>query len=154
MAKEIERKFLVNTERMPALTQGQSLKQGYVCNDPERVVRIRVAEATAFVTIKGKNVGATRLEFEYPIPVEDAQQMLYELCPAPLIEKVRHRIAHQDHIWDVDVFSGDNEGLIVAEVELNGEDEDVALPDWVEREVTGEARYYNSSLREMPYSQW
>lgn len=154
MAKEIERKFLVNTERLPTLTQGQSLKQGYICNDPERVVRVRLAEAAAFITVKGSNVGATRLEFEYAIPVADAQTMLEELCPAPLIEKVRHRIAHQDHIWDVDVFSGDNAGLVIAEVELNDEDELVALPDWVEREVTGESAYYNSNLQETPFSRW
>lgn len=154
MAHEIERKFLVKADLLPPLTHGQSLKQGYICTDPERVVRVRVAEGAAFITVKGKTVGATRLEFEYAIAVDDAEQMLRHLAVGPIIEKVRHRIAHQDHIWDLDIFSGDNEGLIVAEVELSEEGERVALPAWVDREVTGEDRYYNSNLRDYPFKQW
>lgn len=154
MAHEIERKFLVHAERLPPLAQGQSLRQGYISTDPERVVRVRLAGTRAFITVKGKTVGATRLEFEYAIAVGDAEQMLEHLCDGAKIDKVRHRIAHQDHVWEVDVFGGDNQGLIIAEVELMSEDEAVTLPDWIGEEVTSDARYYNSNLLHRPYHQW
>lgn len=154
MPQEIERKFLVNTALLPPLGTGQSLQQGYISSDPERVVRVRLAQGAAFLTVKGKTVGATRLEFEYAIPENDAQHMLDNLCTGPVIKKVRHRVAHQDHIWDLDIFAGDNEGLVVAEVELKSEQEKVILPDWVTEEVTGDQRYYNSNLRNHPFKQW
>lgn len=154
MGREIERKFRVHTERLPALTQGQALRQGYICTDPERVVRVRIAGSDGFITLKGKTVGSTRLEFEYAVPLTDAQQILEHLCHGPKIDKIRYRIPHQGHTWEVDVFEGDNQGLIIAEVELGSEGEAVCLPDWISQEVTGEARYYNSNLLHSPYKTW
>lgn len=154
MAYEIERKFLVNPDRLPALTQGQSIKQGYICTDAERVVRVRIEGACAFITVKGKTVGATRLEFEYPIAIDDAEQMLDHICHGAKIEKVRHRITHQNHVWELDIFNGDNHGLIIAEVELKREDEEITLPGWVSQEVTDDVRYYNSNLLHQPYCRW
>lgn len=154
MAYEIERKFLVNEGLLPPLGDGQYLLQGYICSEPERVVRVRMVGDDSFITIKGKTVGATRLEFEYPVPLADAQQLLAHLCQGPTIEKVRYTIRHHDHVWELDVFGGTNQGLIVAEVELASEDEALTLPDWITQEVTGDARYYNSNLLHHPYSQW
>lgn len=154
MAYEIERKFLVHSDRLPALTHGQSIQQGYICSEPERVVRVRVAGSEGFITVKGRTVGATRLEFEYPVPLADAQHMLKQLCEGTSIDKVRYCIAHQGHTWELDVFGGSNSGLIVAEVELKSENETVALPAWVSQEVTADTRYYNSNLLRNPYQTW
>ena len=154
MGVEIERKFLVTGDAWRTLGQATLLRQGYLSLDPSRTVRVRIDGERAFITIKGKSAGATRGEWEYPIPVTEAAELLDQLCQAPLVEKVRHRIASGPHTWEVDEFLGANAGLVVAEIELASEDEAFDKPDWVAREVTGDARYFNSNLIRQPYSQW
>jgi adenylate cyclase len=154
MAVEIERKFLIDPLSLGSLPTGHVIKQGYIATADRTTVRIRVREQQAYLTIKGPTTGLSRQEFEYPIPVDDALMMLNSLCQKPLIEKTRHLIEYAGHCWEVDVFCGDNEGLIVAEVELKSEDEAVNLPLWITQEVTGDRRYYNSSLMRFPYCQW
>jgi adenylate cyclase len=151
---EIERKFLVRGDGWRALGQPVLLRQGYLSSDPARTVRVRIEGGQATLTIKGKSVGATRGEWEYPIPLEQAAELLDRLCEQPLIEKYRSRIAVGGHTWEVDEFLGANAGLIVAEIELAAEQESFALPDWAGEEVTGDVRYYNSSLIRLPFSQW
>jgi adenylate cyclase len=151
---EIERKFLVRGDGWRALGQPVLLRQGYLSSDPARTVRVRIEGGEGTLTIKGKSVGATRGEWEYPIPLEEAAELLDRLCQQPLIEKYRSRIAVGGHTWEVDEFLGANAGLIVAEIELASERESFALPDWAGEEVTGDARYYNSSLIRLPFSQW
>lgn len=152
MAVEIERKFLVIGQ--PWLqVPGVVFRQGYLNRDKARTVRVRVAGDAAFLTIKGVSVGATRAEFEYPIPLADAEALL-TLCEGPLIEKTRHVLTHAGMAWELDVFAGDNAGLVVAEVELQSEDLVFAHPDWLGEEVTQEARYFNSNLARHPYRQW
>ena len=152
--QEIERKFLVKSEEWRALASRKYYKQGYLSRHKERTVRVRIAEENAFLTIKGKSVGATRAEFEYSIPVGEAQMLLDNLCEKPLIEKYRYTLAYEGFTWEIDEFLGDNEGLIVAEIELPAEDTPFALPTWTGEEVTHDARYYNSNLSEHPYKQW
>jgi adenylate cyclase len=154
MAKEIERKFLVHPDRLPALSDGITIQQGYLPLQGKTVVRARLKGNKAFLTLKGANNGISRSEFEYQIPVDDARQIITELCSGPCIEKTRYEIKIGKHLWEIDVFAGDNAGLIVAEVELNDEAEYVELPAWVAEEVTGQARYYNSNLLNKPFSQW
>lgn len=154
MAVEIERKFLIDPQALGALPPGQIIKQGYVATADCTTVRIRVREDQAYLTLKGPTKGISRSEFEYPIPVDDAMAMLESLCQKPLIEKTRHLIEYAGHCWEVDIFCGDNQGLIVAEIELKSEDEAVKLPPWITQEVTGDPRYYNSSLMRFPYCQW
>lgn len=154
MGVEIERKFLVEGEAWRTLGQATLLRQGYLSLDPARTVRVRIDGEQAFITIKGKSVGASRGEWEYPIPVLEAAELLDGLCQQPLVEKVRHRIASGPHTWEVDEFLGANAGLVVAEIELGSEDEAFEKPDWIGREVTGDARYFNSRLIFHPYSQW
>ncbi len=153
MGKEIERKFLVVGDDWRGLGTSVYYCQGYLNSAPERTVRVRIAGEAAFLTIKGPNTGAARAEFEYPIPVEDAKALL-ALAEHPLIEKRRTRIPFEGKVWEVDEFLGVNAGLIVAEVELKDESEDVKRPSWAGREVTGLARYYNSSLVAHPYADW
>lgn len=152
MALEIERKYLVKGDTWRTFP-GERLCQGYLNQAPVRTVRVRVAGQQAWLTIKGANQGATRLEFEYPIPVADAEQLL-ALCEPPLIDKIRRRIAHGGLVWEVDEFLGANAGLVVAEVELTHADQAFDRPDWVGDEVTHDARYFNSQLVRHPYSQW
>ena len=154
MAKEIERKFLVKNESFKLFSTGVLYRQGYLNRDKHRTVRVRVAGEQAFLTIKGLTNGMERLEFEYPIAVSDANEMLETMCPKPLIEKYRFNIMADGHLWEVDEFTGDNEGLIVAEVELKSSDEEVIIPDWVGAEVTGELKYYNSNLVINPFKNW
>lgn len=152
MGTEIESKFLVTgTDWRTA--DGQRIVQGYLNRDKQRTVRVRIAGAQAFLTIKGMTSGATRAEFEYPIPLADAEALL-ALCDGPLIDKIRHRVDHAGLVWEIDEFSGDNAGLVVAEVELSDEDQAVALPPWVTTEVTADSRYFNSSLATHPFKQW
>jgi len=151
---EIERKFLVRGEAWRALAEPLLLRQGYLSTDPGRVVRVRIEGARAFLTIKGKSQGATRSEWEYPIPVSEAGQLLDDLCQQPLVEKYRRRIPVGAHTWEVDEFLGVNAGLVVAEIELGSEDEGFERPDWVGQEVTHETRYFNSNLIRQPYSTW
>jgi adenylate cyclase len=151
---EIERKFLLVGDAWRLLATPSLMRQGYLCADPARTVRVRIERDRATLTIKGKTEGATRAEFEYDIPVDEAAQLLDHLCQRPLIEKTRRRIDIGGHTWEVDEFLGENAGLAVAEIELACEQERFAKPDWIGEEVTGDPRYYNSSLIRFPYSQW
>jgi len=117
-------------------------------------VRVRVKGDTGYLTIKGATHGAVRSEYEYPIPLEDAHAMLDNLCLRPLIEKARYTLEYQGLVWEIDVFEGDNAGLVIAEVELESEEQDIALPDWAGEEVTGDVRYYNANLVANPYCNW
>ena len=153
MAKEIERKFLVDTSKLPTLPKGHIMKQGYVPTQGI-TVRARISDDQAFLTLKGRATGLSRSEFEYPIPVEDAGQILTELCAHPLIEKTRYLIPHGDHTWELDIFEADNRGLIVAEIELSSENESFLKPEWITEEVSYDSRYRNANLRNNPYSAW
>jgi CYTH domain-containing protein len=152
MGQEIERKFLVNGTPWTGV-RGEVTRQGYLSRVPERTVRVRIMDDRGFLTIKGKNQGASRAEFEYPIPADDAAALL-ALCEPPLIEKTRYRIPHVGHVWEIDVFHGDNDGLVVAEVELRSADESFQRPSWVGEEVTDDPRYYNANLVKHPFSRW
>ena len=154
MGIEIERKFLLANDAWRGLGQPTRMRQGYLAADPVRTVRVRIEGERAVITIKSKSEGARRGEWEYEIPVSDASELLDRLCEQPLVEKTRHRIEHAGHTWEVDEFEGENAGLVVAEIELGSEDEAFDKPAWVGREVTGDARYYNSSLMRLPYSRW
>lgn len=155
MATEIERKFLIRGDawRLSA-GPGTRLRQGYLSTVPERTVRARTSGNQGWLTVKGLSVGAARLEFEYEIPVKDAEAMLDGLCERPLLEKTRYRIEHEGLTWELDEFHGENEGLFVAEVELLREDQPVGLPEWAGVEVTGDPRYYNANLGVSPYRSW
>jgi adenylate cyclase len=152
MGVEIERKFLVQGDGWKTST-GVLYRQGYLNRDKNRTVRVRMAGDAAFLTVKGVSVGATRAEFEYPIPMADAEGLL-ALCDGPLVEKTRHLVRVGDTLWEVDEFAGDNAGLVVAEVELMAEDQPFARPDWLGAEVTHDARYFNSNLASHPFSCW
>ncbi len=154
MAVEIERKFRTNGVDFLANQEGERLIQGYLSHDPRATVRLRVQGDRAWLTIKGKTHGASRSEFEYPIPSADAHAMLEEMCPEGVIDKTRYRIRVGEHVWEVDEFHGDNRGLVVAEVELDSEDQPFERPPWLGEEVTGDPRYYNSALSRTPYVQW
>jgi adenylate cyclase len=155
VATEIERKYLVNTDRWVAEpSQGRRYRQGYICAEYDRVVRVRTVGDEGFVTIKGATQGIARLEFEYAIPVGDAREMLERLCAWPLIEKTRYRVPVAGRTWDVDVFEGENAGLVVAEVELPSADAEVVLPAWAGAEVSADPRYHNANLARRPYSAW
>ena len=154
MAVEIERKFRTNGVDFLANQEGERLIQGYLSHDPRATVRLRVQGDRAWLTIKGKTHGASRSEFEYPIPTADAHAMLKEMCPEGVIDKTRYRIRVGEHVWEVDEFHGDNRGLVVAEVELDSEDQPFERPPWLGEEVTGDPRYYNSALSRTPYVQW
>jgi len=154
MGEEIERKFLVNDMIWRSSAEGLRYRQGFLSTVPERTVRVRVAGPKAWITVKGKTVGARREEFEYEVPLGDAERMLDTLCIHPLIEKVRYRLILGLHTWEIDVFEGENAGLIIAEIELGSEDEVFEAPDWLGSEVTGDPRYFNSSLVANPYCNW
>lgn len=154
MASEIERKFLVNRESWPAPAGGVVYRQGYLSVEPERTVRVRRAGADGFITIKGVTRGVERLEFEYAIPSRDADLLLDQLCLKPLIEKKRFRIEHAGHVWEVDEFFGDNQGLLLAEIELPASDTHFDLPPWAGAEVSDDPRYFNSNLVREPYTRW
>jgi len=154
MAKEIERKYLLRSDEWKKLAEGTHYRQGYLSTVKERTVRVRTIGEKAFLTIKGVSKGITRLEFEYEIPTEDANEMLDELCERPIIEKHRHKIAYAGLVWEVDEFHGANEGLVVAEVELTSADEAFDLPPWVGEEVSGDPRYFNANLVANPFMNW
>ena len=148
MGVEIERKFLVDKSKLPVLHGGMDITQGYILNSPEKVVRVRKtsvrdAHRWGYITIKGKNSGAKRPEYEYDIPYEEAEEQLNTLCEE-VIEKLRFRLEYMGHTWEIDFFKGSD--LVVAEVELESEDEEVILPGWVNEEVTDDRRFYNSNL--------
>jgi adenylate cyclase len=155
MAREIERKFLVRDDdwRGQAPT-GIRYRQGYLSNDERCSVRVRVGEGEARLNIKSATLGVERIEFEYSIPLADAEELLDKLCRTPLIEKTRYTVQHAGHRWEIDVFAGDNEGLVVAEVELADQDEAFERPSWLGDEVSHDPRYYNVRLLEHPYKDW
>ena len=154
MAVEIERKFLLKNDDWRELSTGKTYRQGYLSTDKNRTVRVRTAGETGYLTIKGLSVGASRSEFEYEIPLADANAMLDNLCVAPLIEKKRYEIISDGLVWEVDEFEGDNKGLVIAEVELETEDQDFSKPHWVGDQVTGDPRYYNVNLIARPFTTW
>lgn len=154
MSVEIERKFLVYGEEWKSLGKPVLLRQGYLSSTPERVVRVRIEGDDAMLTIKGRNVGAIRSEWEYPIPFGDAAALLDQLCERPLIEKYRYRIEYHGFTWEIDEFLGENVGLVVAEIELQSEQQQFDKPDWIGDEVTHDTRYFNANLIRYPYRNW
>lgn len=154
MGTEIERKFLVDPQGAWRSAPVTRFRQGYLSTTKERTVRVRTAGDRGYLTIKGITRGATRREYEYPIPLTDAEQLLNGLCEKPLIEKDRYKLDHQGLVWEIDEFFGDNQGLILAEVELSSEDQVFARPDWVGEEVTEDPRYYNANLIKNPFTRW
>lgn len=154
MAKEIERKFLVQGDSWKAAAKGIVYRQGYLSSLKERVVRVRTIEDKGYLTIKGITRGVSRSEFEYEISVEDANIMLDEICEKPIIEKKRYKIPVGTLVFEVDEFFGENEGLVVAEVELENEKQQIAFPDWIGAEVSGDPRYFNSNLIQHPFKKW
>jgi adenylate cyclase len=154
MGVEIERKFLLTGDAWRALGAPVLLRQGYLSSHRDRVVRVRIEGGAAMMTIKGRSVGASRGEWEYPIPLADAEQLLDGLCEQPIIEKYRRRIGYAGMVWEVDEFLGVNAGLVVAEIELTAEDQPFERPEWVGTEVTDDARYFNANLIKHPFSQW
>jgi adenylate cyclase len=154
MAKEIERKFLVKGDAWRSLAKGTMYRQGYLNSIKERTVRIRTVGDKAFLTVKGLTVGATRSEYEYEIPFNECNAMLDTLAEKPLIEKKRYKIRAGEFTWEIDEFFGDNAGLIVAEIELQSEDQKFDKPDWIGAEVTGDPRYFNSNLIKTPFTRW
>ena len=154
MGTEIERKFLVVGDAWREGARGKAYAQGYLCTTPERTVRVRVGGDRGFLTVKGARTGVSRAEFEYEIPVGDARAMLDGLCIRPVIEKTRYRIEHGGLVWEVDEFAGENAGLVIAEVELEREEQVFSRPAWVGEEVSADDRYANSYLAEHPFSKW
>ena len=154
MPTEIERKFLVKSDQWRSLSTGTVYRQGYLSTKKGCSVRVRLVGDQGYITIKGSTKGFSRAEYEYPLPAEDAQEMLDNLCDRPLIEKTRYKIELAGLIWEVDEFAGENQGLIVAEVELTDENQTLELPDWIDVEVSDDPRYFNVNLAQHPYSKW
>jgi len=152
MGVEIERKYLVKKEKLNLPEQGKKLVQGYLWSDPNKSLRIRIADTQAFLTIKSGNDILKRAEFEYEIPLYDAKELL-QMCDAK-IEKTRYLIPQDNLTWEIDVFDGANRGLIVAEVELSNENEEINLPNWIDKEVSQDSRYLNVSLIKNPFTKW
>lgn len=154
MGKEIERKFLlINNDWKLEANNGKKIIQGYLCSSDESTTRVRLYGDQAFLTIKGKTVGITRAEFEYEIPVNEALE-IFKLCRKPLIEKTRYLVKNGNLKWEIDIFEGENNGLEVAEIELNSEFQNFDKPYWLGKEVTYENKYYNSILVQNPYKNW
>ncbi len=155
MAQEIERKFLVRDEDWrEAATRAIPLKQGYLCADPRVTVRVRIAGDAAWLTLKGASRGISRSEYEYSLPLDEAESMLAELALSGVVEKTRYLVPHAGRRWEVDVFEGANRGLVLAEVELARADERPEIPPWAGEEVSGDERYYNAYLAAHPFSTW
>lgn len=154
MGIEIERRFLVIDDSWKEDATGTAYRQGYLAFQDDGVLRIRIAGETAFLTVKVLKDTMSALEYEYEIPVHDAHEMLTELCDRPPVEKVRYRIPYEGMIWEVDVFLGDNEGLLIAEVELDNKEQSIVLPPWIGKELTGDKRYLNASLYNYPFKNW
>ncbi len=154
MGTEIERKFLITSQDDIPRAKEVLYHQGYLNDQKERVVRVRIMGKRAFLTIKGLSVGATRLEYEYEIPLTDAGELLEHLCLKPTIRKHRRKIFFAGFTWEVDIFHGANEGLVLAEIELKHENEKFLKPGWIGAEVTGDPRYYNSNLIRHPFKNW
>lgn len=154
MGTEIERKFLVRGESWRSLAQGVLYRQGYITSGKDCTVRVRVAGEQGYLTLKGATEGISRAEYEYAIPLQDATELLNTFCQRPLIEKTRYRILWGDLVWEVDEFAGENQGLIMAEVELADPAQTVALPDWIGEEVSADPRYFNANLANHPFQSW
>ncbi len=155
MAKEIERKFLVTSDEWRRQARGSArYRQGYLSSDPGCSIRVRIADGRAWLNLKSATLGVSRTEFDYPIPVVDAEEILERLCSGPVIDKTRWFVDHAGHTWEVDEFHGDNEGLVVAEIELPSEDAPFERPAWVGEEVSHDPRYYNVCLATHPYKDW
>ncbi len=155
MAIEIERKFLVlNDDWKPQADSGTTMIQGYLSTDSSSSVRVRIEAQKAFLNIKSAISLIRRLEYEYPVPVTDAAEILEKLCGGIVVEKIRYRVKQAPHVWEIDVFSAQNQGLIVAEIELSDEEEAFEKPDWLGEEVSNDPRYLNMNLLNHPYSQW
>ena len=154
MAIEIERKLHVKQKPLSIAKRSLKINQGYIINEKSKVIRVREKGDDYFLTIKGNNIGISRLEYDFPISKEDAKELIFHFCKTTLIEKTRHYIEHKGHTWEVDEFHGKNNGLIVAEIELESEDEKFEIPDWVGEEVTQDDRYYNMNLAIHPFTSW
>ncbi len=154
MGIEIERKFLVKSDKWKSLGNRIFYQQGYLLIDKSRTIRVRTFDEKGFLTIKGASVGIRRSEFEYEIPVDDARVIMENLCEKPLIKKYRTKIKLNDLIWEVDEFIGENDGLVIAEVELENENQKIDIPSWIGEEVTGDIKYYNSMLIKNPFNMW
>ena len=155
MATEIERKFLLRDDTWRAQADsGALMRQGYLIGAEKASVRVRIAGERAHLNIKSATLGVHRQEYEYEIPLSDANEILDTLCEGPLIEKTRYHVRHGNHTWEIDVFTGDNQGLVVAEIELDAADEDFARPPWLGEEVSHDPRYYNVCLVKHPYKDW
>ncbi len=154
MGTEIEKKFLIADNSWQGLVVGKDYCQGYLNSEKGRTVRVRIIGDRGILTIKGPSEHGARLEYEYDIPVADAREILDLLCHKPLIEKTRYCIPFAGFIWEVDVFKGANDGLMMAEIELEFVDQEFVKPAWIGREVTGDSRYYNANLVQDPYSVW
>lgn len=155
MPLEIERKFLVHHELWNSLEKPKPIliKQAYISTDKTKTIRLRLKNEKAFLTLKGETRGISRTEFEYEIPAKEAEEMIFLFCDKK-IEKKRYEITHAEKLWEVDVFEGENLGLIVAEIELKSEAEELIKPYWIANEVSSEAKYYNANLLEMPFYKW
>lgn len=153
MPTEIERKFLVKGDAWRTLGTGSIYRQGYIATG-DRTVRVRVVGEQAYLTIKGPTTGVARAEYEYVIPIDHALEMLQFLCDRPLIEKTRYRIPWAGLLWEIDEFAGENQGLIMAEVELHDPNQAIEFPDWIGEEVSHDPRYYNSNLAKYPFTKW
>jgi adenylate cyclase len=151
---EIERKFLVKNNAWRKGAKGVLYQQGYLSTDPSRTVRIRLEGTVGKLTIKGKKVGLAGDEFEYDIPWNDSTYLLKKICKQPIIKKKRYKISYEGAIWEVDVFEGENKGLILAEVELDSASQKIRIPEWIGKEVTGDRRFRNANLVTHPYSKW
>lgn len=153
MATEIERKFLLRDTAFLNSLSGQRICQGYLSHSPDASVRVRIAGKQGFLTIKGRSTGISRAEFEYSVPLADAEALL-ALCKHGKIEKTRYRLPIDNHVWEIDVFEGDNQGLVVAEIELTSERDQFERPAWLGEEVSDDPRYFNSQLSIRPVSMW
>jgi adenylate cyclase len=155
MGQEIERKFLVDIDKWRQLDKpkGELYRQGYLVSEPNKTIRVRQTNEKGFLTIKGITIGATRPEYEYEIPINDAKELLEHFSISEL-SKIRYKINFDNKTWEIDGFLGDNDGLIIAEIELTSEDEKFLIPEWVEIEVTEQEKYYNSNLTVEPYKNW
>ena len=155
MGQEIERKYLVDHDKWQQIDKpaGQLYRQGYLLTDPNKTIRVRQTLDKGFLTIKGLSIGATRPEYEYEIPFAEAKELIDNFSISEL-SKIRYKILHDNKVWEVDEFLGNNMGLIVAEIELTSEDEKFSIPKWIDKEVTGQEKYYNSNLTIEPYENW
>ena len=154
MAIEIERKFLIKHIPLDRVKYSHHIKQGYIVNDSQKVIRVRKKENQYYLTIKGNTIGISRSEFEYAIPKNDAENLFDQFCLSGIIEKTRHYVENNNHLWEIDEFHGRNDGLIIAEIELDSEDEVFEIPNWIDQEVTSEEKYYNMNLLKNPYITW